>query len=248
MRNARKRLSHEPPARVTSGGRIFPALFGMLFVFTVLAATYFLPPDLVGFNKSPSGGYNVGLELLFLTAFRILLLTGLLHLVASGGRAVLYPFPALSCCGPQILSTAAEDRRGGAISRFPGGERGHRSIQPGYRILHALHPSLGAVAGNSSFPANVSPLAFTMAEDSCHLGGDGAIAYSVFRYSQWTPFPGLHALALCIGSALIIGAGESGPSLVSYGLSWRPVVFVGLISHSLYCGTGRSLSCMTWAH
>jgi hypothetical protein len=37
-----------------------------------------------------------------------------------------------------------------------------------------------------------------------------------------------------VGSALIIGAGESGPSLVSYVLSSRPVVFIGLISYSLY--------------
>ena len=38
----------------------------------------------------------------------------------------------------------------------------------------------------------------------------------------------------CIGSALIIGAGEFGSSLVGKVLSWRPVVFIGLISYSLY--------------
>jgi hypothetical protein len=35
-------------------------------------------------------------------------------------------------------------------------------------------------------------------------------------------------------SALIIGAGEAGSSLVGGVLSWRPFVFVGLISYSLY--------------
>jgi hypothetical protein len=44
----------------------------------------------------------------------------------------------------------------------------------------------------------------------------------------------LTALVPCIGSALIIGAGESGSSVVYSVLSWRPVVFVGLISYSLY--------------
>ena len=33
---------------------------------------------------------------------------------------------------------------------------------------------------------------------------------------------------------MIIGAGESGPSLIGKVLSWRPVVFIGLISYSLY--------------
>ena len=38
----------------------------------------------------------------------------------------------------------------------------------------------------------------------------------------------------CVGSALIIWGGETGGSLVGTLLSWRPVVFVGLISYSLY--------------
>ena len=42
------------------------------------------------------------------------------------------------------------------------------------------------------------------------------------------------ALVPCVGSALIIGAGESGSSFVSRVLSLRPVVFIGLISYSLY--------------
>jgi peptidoglycan/LPS O-acetylase OafA/YrhL len=60
------------------------------------------------------------------------------------------------------------------------------------------------------------------------------IGYSIFRFNAQTPFPGIHALIPCLGSALIIGAGESGSSFVSNGLSWKPVVFIGLISYSLY--------------
>ena len=41
-------------------------------------------------------------------------------------------------------------------------------------------------------------------------------------------------MAPCIGSALIIGAGEAGSSIVGKVLSWRPFVFTGLISYSLY--------------
>ena len=66
------------------------------------------------------------------------------------------------------------------------------------------------------------------------LSGIGMITYSVMSYTQQTLFPGLSALLPCAGSALIIWAGEGGPSLVSAVLSWRPIVFVGLISYSLY--------------
>ena len=66
------------------------------------------------------------------------------------------------------------------------------------------------------------------------LAGLAMIAVSVGVYTSTTLFPGLSAILPCLGSALIIGAGESGGSLVGAALSWRPVVFVGLISYSLY--------------
>lgn len=60
------------------------------------------------------------------------------------------------------------------------------------------------------------------------------ILYSIFAYSDETPFPGLAALAPCIGTALIIHGGTHGTTGVGHVLSSRPVVFVGLISYSLY--------------
>jgi peptidoglycan/LPS O-acetylase OafA/YrhL len=53
-------------------------------------------------------------------------------------------------------------------------------------------------------------------------------------YSSKTSFPGLAALWPCLGAALIIAAGETGSSFVGWLLSLRPVVFVGLISYSVY--------------
>jgi peptidoglycan/LPS O-acetylase OafA/YrhL len=54
------------------------------------------------------------------------------------------------------------------------------------------------------------------------------------RYSATTHFPGLAALPPCVGAAMLLAAGESGSSLVGRLLSWRPFVFIGLISYSLY--------------
>ncbi|MFZ0297346.1 MAG: acyltransferase family protein [Candidatus Sulfotelmatobacter sp.] len=64
--------------------------------------------------------------------------------------------------------------------------------------------------------------------------GLGLIAYSVFAFSGATPFPGWHALYPCLGAALVIYSGMDAETLVGRILSTRPMVFVGLISYSLY--------------
>ncbi|KAG1257306.1 hypothetical protein G6F65_015960 [Rhizopus arrhizus] len=61
------------------------------------------------------------------------------------------------------------------------------------------------------------------------------ILWSVFAYTGKTVFPGLNALAPCLGALLIIYSGaRPGGSWVSRMLSFRPIVFIGLISYSLY--------------
>ena len=66
-----------------------------------------------------------------------------------------------------------------------------------------------------------------------------SILGSCFFYTEMLPFPGIAALLPCVGSALFIIAtlerhGESGGSSVAKLLSNRAIVFVGLISYSLY--------------
>lgn len=61
------------------------------------------------------------------------------------------------------------------------------------------------------------------------------IAYAYAFYSDATPFPGLAALPLCLGPAMIIHSG-TGPdrTIVARVLSVPPMVAVGLISYSVY--------------
>jgi peptidoglycan/LPS O-acetylase OafA/YrhL len=61
-----------------------------------------------------------------------------------------------------------------------------------------------------------------------------AILIAGFTYTGSVPFPGASALVPCAGAAFIIAAGETGSSIVGRLLSLRPVVFIGLISYSLY--------------
>ena len=58
------------------------------------------------------------------------------------------------------------------------------------------------------------------------------ILYAVFFYNDQTRFPGLAALPPCLGAALLIYSGEL--TYVGRVLSWKPVVFIGSISYSLY--------------
>jgi peptidoglycan/LPS O-acetylase OafA/YrhL len=64
--------------------------------------------------------------------------------------------------------------------------------------------------------------------------GLGLIAFSILTYSEGTLFPGVAALAPSIGAGLIIYSGQNGATWVSRLLSLRPLVFIGLISYSLY--------------
>lgn len=82
---------------------------------------------------------------------------------------------------------------------------------------------------------HVLPIPTSRAVREC-LATIGAIliAYSVLFFDSLTVFPGSAAAVPTLGAALIIYAGLGGVSLVAGVLSLRPVVFVGLISYSLY--------------
>ena len=61
-----------------------------------------------------------------------------------------------------------------------------------------------------------------------------AVLAPVFLYDGSTVFPGLAALPPVLGAAALIWAGTAGPVLASRLLSLRPMVWIGLISYSLY--------------
>ena len=66
------------------------------------------------------------------------------------------------------------------------------------------------------------------------LIGLAFIVWPVVTYSENTVFPGLAAVLPCLGTVLIIFSGSHAKTVVSRGLSLPAMVFVGLISYSLY--------------
>lgn len=65
------------------------------------------------------------------------------------------------------------------------------------------------------------------------LLGLGLIAIAVVAYDNDTAFPGLAALLPCLGTVLVI-AFAAPQNLAGRVLAWPPMVFVGLLSYSLY--------------
>jgi len=70
------------------------------------------------------------------------------------------------------------------------------------------------------------------AREGLALGGMLAIAASVLLFRENMPFPGLRALLPCLGAALIIWTAPG--TMTGRFLCLRPLVFIGLISYSLY--------------
>jgi peptidoglycan/LPS O-acetylase OafA/YrhL len=89
---------------------------------------------------------------------------------------------------------------------------------------------IGALLALGAFPQILSK----WQRDVAGLAGLAMIAVAVTLFSESTPFPSVWALVPCGGAALVIWAGASGDNIASRILSMPPLVFVGLISYSLY--------------
>lgn len=66
------------------------------------------------------------------------------------------------------------------------------------------------------------------------LLGYGLVALGFYHLDAESDFPGLNALLPCVGTLLLIGAGARAPAFLLAPLRWKPMVWVGLISYSLY--------------
>ena len=77
-------------------------------------------------------------------------------------------------------------------------------------------------------------LASSSTRNVLSVAGLVAILWAMLSYDQDTGVPGIPALLPCGGAALIIAAGRRSPSMVGRLLAFPPLVFVGLISYSLY--------------
>ncbi len=66
------------------------------------------------------------------------------------------------------------------------------------------------------------------------FAGLATVVGSVLFYPAGTPFPGSYAILPCVGTAAMIAGNSVHQTVTSRLLGWKPVVFIGLISYSLY--------------
>lgn len=66
------------------------------------------------------------------------------------------------------------------------------------------------------------------------IAGLALVTMPIFGYVHDTPFPGIAAIPVCLGTAMLLIAGSDTSSWISRFLSLRPLRFVGKISYSLY--------------
>jgi peptidoglycan/LPS O-acetylase OafA/YrhL len=219
--------------------RILPALFAMLAVVTVVAVFVLFPVDLVRY------AHSLLATALFGSNFEFWRESGyfdviaeekpLLHLWSIAVEEQFYlVFPAVLL----LLARVSRRARIAAVGAI-------FALSLSYAVWGVAHASsatfyllpgrawelmLGALLALGAAPR----LKGWWIANGLSAVGLLLIAAAIFLYAKDTPFPGLAALAPCVGAALIILAAAPGTTGVGALLAAPPLVFVGRISYSLY--------------
>jgi peptidoglycan/LPS O-acetylase OafA/YrhL len=219
--------------------RILPALLAVLLAVYLTGLVYFLPADVIDLSKSLIAAALSGSNVYFWFGAgyfdRMAISKPLLHtwsLAVEEQFYMVWPimlmlgyrffrrqvFTAMLALSILSLAASAIGAYEFPIATFylPFTRFWELSIG-GLLALGAVPRALGAIARNVLAAVGLA-----------------LIAGSVLVIDPLMPFPGLLALPPCVGAAMILLAGRDGDSLVGRLLSLRPMVFIGLISYSLY--------------
>jgi len=219
--------------------RIFPALFAMLLATMVAGWWMLLPSDLA--NLGQAGAATI----LFVSNVLYMLRSGyfdsssdfnpLLHTWSLGVEEQFYVgLPLL-----MLLVVRCWSRGLGkvlaviALASFVACV----VIQPlKFKAVFFLSPFrawellLGSLLGIGAIPQIRSHMARNVVAILALTALLGAVAFM----KEGIDFPGWKAAIPVVATALLLHVGASGGSRVSTVLSWKPLVFVGLVSYSLY--------------
>lgn len=225
--------------------RILPALFAMMAIVTLAALVLFVPSDLYAYGKSLAASSaflaNVWFYLQEGYFTEAAELKPLLHTWSLGVEEQYYLFfPLLILLLYRALNTAGLMIALGAFAAGSFALSVHATSNspnaafylPQYRIWELLVGSLLAVATARNWLVPIAQFSKSLSVAS--LGGLLAILAATVAYGPETRFPGVAALAPCLGAALVIATGGLSTTPVSRLLSTRPFVFIGKVSYSFY--------------
>lgn len=219
--------------------RIFPALLVMLLVTSALAYRYFVPAETVSYARSMLTAVFSVSNIYFWQQSGYFdepsLFKPLLHTWSLAVEEQFYIFFPIFLMlvqrwAPRRLKASIWTIAGVSFAVACFWVERDATTAFFFAPLRAWELLIGTVLSQRYLPDITGKLWRNLAS----LSGLILIMAPAVMFTARTHFPGLAALPPCLGAALIIAAGETGPSVVGRILSWRPVVFVGLISYSLY--------------
>ena len=218
--------------------RILPALFAMLAVTSALAYIYCLPVELEDYSRSLASGVGSISNLYFAQTAGYFDQPAetkpLLHTWSLGVEEQFYlVVPLLMMFAYRFLPKRARLLFAivTALSFAAALAMSHRNLTFAFYLtpFRAWELALGALLAIGFIPAPET----AFRKQACGIVGMLLLLGAIFLGSSSAPLLVMTSLA-AVGAAMIIASSERGTSSVGRLLSLRLVVFVGLISYSLY--------------
>ncbi len=219
--------------------RIFPALFGLLILATPLACIVLLPGDLITYSRSMLAATFSASNFYFWTTSNYFNGSGntnpLLHtwsLAVEEQFYIVFPLFILFVHRffPRYLRAVVTLTAIASLAWSIADVRINQTAAFYLPFTRAWELLFGAMLTLRVIPVPRSNLWREILAASGILG----IAVSIFAFTGTTLFPGECSILPCAAGGAIIMAGQDQPTITGRALSWRPVVFIGLISYSLY--------------
>lgn len=224
--------------------RIFPATFFLLLVSTFFASFWLLPEHYEVFSKSAIAATFSAANIYFWKFLDTSYFAAssdtvpLLHLWSLGVEEQFYlVWPALILIsykfgGKRLLIGAAFLLAG--VSFFIS----QHFLKSDHSFAYYMLPSRGGellIGALTFFLTNsINRNIPWIARELIGAAGVAAIVWSMLYLNEKDGFPGYIALVPSLGAALLIFSGCYGPSLIRTVFSIRPLVWIGIVSFSMY--------------